>query len=71
MTDRIKGVWVAFENDLREDDAKPVIEAISQLRHVVGTTAHVVDHNHWMARAQVQSELRADILALYERIGRR
>ncbi len=35
MTDRLKGVVVTFEQDIREDDAEVIMNAIAQLRHVV------------------------------------
>ena len=68
MTDRIKGVWVAFRDDLREDDAEPVIEAIKQLRVVVGVTKLVANSDHWMARMQVSNEIGEEFGKLWRKI---
>jgi hypothetical protein len=35
MTDRLKGFVVTLEDDIREDDAQPLIEAIKHLRGVL------------------------------------
>jgi len=35
MTTRFSGLLVVLENDMREDDAQPLIDAIIQLRGVV------------------------------------
>lgn len=35
MTDRLLGVWVAFEKDIRVDDVKPLIAAIKQMKGVL------------------------------------
>lgn len=57
MTDRLKGVWVAFERDIRDDDAVGVIEAMKQLRGVVAVTTHAADASDWMARERIRREL--------------
>ena len=43
MTARVKGCWVAFEQDLREDDAVPLLDAIQQLRGVLAVEAGTPD----------------------------
>jgi hypothetical protein len=68
MTDRIKGCWVAFHANLRDDDAKPIIEAISLIKGVVGVEQHVSDSDHWMAKQQVRHELGNDILAMWKKV---
>jgi hypothetical protein len=57
MTDRLKGVYVTFDQDIREDDAEKLIEAIFMIRHVVDVTPLVADHVDHMARQRVRSEL--------------
>ncbi len=57
MTDRLKGVWVAFDTDIREDDAESLIEAIKHLRHVQAVTDSVANPDDWMARERVRREL--------------
>ncbi len=57
MTDRIKGVWVAFDRDIREDDVEATINAIRCIKHVVAVEVSVSNSNDWMARERVRSEL--------------
>lgn len=58
MTDRLKGVWVAFDRDIREDDAEGLINAIRCLRHVVGVKRSVASSDDWINRQRIRSELR-------------
>jgi hypothetical protein len=57
MTDRLQGVYVAFDVDIREDDAKDIIAAISQIRHVLRVEPSVVDLSDFVARERVRREL--------------
>lgn len=57
MTDRIKGVYVAFEQDLRTDDVEPLLEAIKQLRGVLSVEPKVRSFNDWVAQERVRREL--------------
>lgn len=57
MTDRIKGLIVTLEPNVREDDAQLIIRAISLLPGVIDVQPLVADHNHLMATAQARIEL--------------
>ncbi len=57
MTDRLKGCFVAFESDIREDDAESLINAIKHLRGVAAVNVDVADVEDWNARERVKHEL--------------
>lgn len=57
MTDRLKGVWVAFERDIRDDDAEAIIKAIRMIRHVAAVKGNIADSNDWINRMQIRTEL--------------
>lgn len=57
MTDRLKGVWVAFEDDIRTDDAEATINAIKQIRGVLAVEPSVRVTEDWFARERVRREL--------------
>lgn len=57
MTDRLKGCFVAFDRDIREDDAETLINAIRCLRCVLSVETHVTDLGDWNARERVRLEL--------------
>jgi hypothetical protein len=57
MTDRLNGVWVAFEKDIREDDAETTINAIRQIRGVLVVEKHVADPMAWIGEERVRQEL--------------
>lgn len=43
MTDRINGYFVVLEDSVREDDVQPVLNAIRQIRGVIGVTPQIQD----------------------------
>lgn len=53
----MKGVWVAFDHDIRDDDAEPLLAAIKQLRGVQAVEGKVADSDDWMARERIRAEL--------------
>lgn len=58
MTDRLKGVTVVFDRDIREDDAQSIIDAIRMLRHVADVIPSVNVMGDEMARIRVRNEIR-------------
>lgn len=57
MTDRINGLYVILEKDIREDDVEDLVNAIRLLRGVLKVETHVADFDEAIARARVRSEL--------------
>jgi hypothetical protein len=57
MSDRIKGVVVAFEKEMHEDDANRIVRAIMQLRGVAAVGLSVDNSDDFINRARVRSEL--------------
>ena len=57
MTDRLKGLVVAFENDIREDDAQCVIDAILMIKGVSGVTTSISGSEDYMNRQQIKREV--------------
>lgn len=57
MTDRLKGVWVAFDRDIRVDDAEATISAIKQIRGVLAVEPSVASLDDWIAQQRVRREL--------------
>jgi hypothetical protein len=58
MTDRLKGVMVVFDRDIREDDAQEIINAIKMVRGVLSVKKSVANHDDWMNRERVEAEYR-------------
>lgn len=57
MTDRIKGLAVALEVDIREDDCQPLIDAILMMKGVVGVEANVKNTDDYYMKKQLKREL--------------
>ena len=62
MTDRLNGVWVAFEKDIRDDDAELIINAIKHIRGVLAVTPKIVDSSDWIAEERARRELGSKLL---------
>jgi hypothetical protein len=43
MTDRIHSITLVLDEDIREDDVQPLLDACRMLRHVISVTPNVSD----------------------------
>lgn len=57
MTDRIKGLTVVLERDIRDDDCEPLIDAIKMLRGVLRVVPLVDNANDFINRERIRREL--------------
>ncbi len=71
MTDRIKGLTISLEQDVRVDDLEPLMDAIRQFSGVADVTPLVASSDDWLARSRVRSELAEDFLDMYKKITER
>lgn len=65
MTDRFSTLTVVLEHDIREDDAKVLIDAIRQLRGVADVKGNVSSHAEYMAMTRLRFELQGKINDLF------
>lgn len=63
MTDRLKGCTVVFDRDIRDDDAKPILDAIAQIRGVSAVFGEITSSADFMARVKVDMEWRERLIA--------
>ena len=68
MSDYYKGCWVAFDEDIKDEQAECLLNAIRYLKHVHAVEPAIVNAEDWMAREHVKSAVRKSILKLYEEI---
>ena len=64
MTDRVHSFQVVIEKDLREDDAKPVLDAILQVKHVIDVIPMTANVESRMAEVRAQQDLCWKILKI-------
>lgn len=57
MTDRYKGFVVTLTDDMRDDDAQHVIDAIKMIKHVANVEPMVSDMADYLARERARREL--------------
>lgn len=58
MTDRLNGVFVTFVEDIREDDAQRIIDAIKLIHGVIDVRGNVTNGSEWVANARAREKLR-------------
>jgi len=57
MTDRLKGILVTFEKDIREDDAEKILTAIKMIRGVLSVKNYVVGAEDYILYHRGQHEI--------------
>jgi len=65
MTDRLKGVTVLFEKDIREDDAEPIINAIRCIRGVAAVNPTLKTAEDWHMFMRLRGELGHKIISVF------
>ena len=68
MTDRWKGVTVAFDRDICEDDAEAIVQAIRLIKGVASVASLVANVDDWTARQQIRVELAHAIQDLVDKV---
>ena len=64
MTDRHAGYVVTLTDDIREDDAEAIINALRLIKGVVSVQPVAGDHQLVIAKERVREEYRAKLIAL-------
>ncbi len=57
MTDILKGCTVAFDRDIREDDAEAVLNAIRMIKGVLSVSPSLSEPGDWAAGERLRREL--------------
>lgn len=64
MSDRIKSITVVLEDNVRDDEAQAIVEAIKCMRRVVSAEANVADIEHYSARMQIRREIGEQLIGV-------
>ena len=64
MTDRYHTLTVVLAEDTRDDDCKPLIDAILMLKGVASVTGEVADFNSHMAEERARLSIGEKLLAI-------
>ena len=64
MTDRFNLLTVVLAQDVRDDDAEGIINAISMVKGVLSVDPHVVDHADHIAQVRVRQEFSEKLWAV-------
>ena len=66
MTDRVKGLRVAFKEDIRIDDVQKIKEAILLIKGVVGVGESITGSDDWINRTQIRHEYIQKIVDVFK-----
>ncbi len=61
MTDRIAGLFVVLDHDIREDDVQSLVDAVKHMRNVTSVGMHVSDFDTHIAEERARRELATKI----------
>lgn len=70
MTDRYSAFLVTYERNIREDDAKDLITALSQIRGVIGVEPVKSNPDQEIAQMRANSEWVEAIYKMVNTVGR-
>lgn len=56
MSDRVSGFIIVLEEDLKDEDAKPVLDAIALIKGVLRVEPHVVDVSGCIAATRAKMD---------------
>ena len=62
MTDRIKGYLVTIEDDIRDDDAKIIQDALKMIKGVFSVKPYVKRMEDYMSENKARMELTKEIM---------
>ncbi len=68
MTTRLNGLVVAFENDIREDDAQSIIEAILMIKGVSSVTTNSVQPDDYILSSRIKTEIEKALYEAFQKI---
>ncbi|MEE9338446.1 MAG: hypothetical protein V3U87_10225 [Methylococcaceae bacterium] len=58
MTDRLNGVTITFDRDIREDDAERILDAFRMVKGVVHVEPNIVTHKDHFTEMKVKTDVR-------------
>ena len=64
MTDRLKGLVVMFDGDIREDDAESIINAIRMVKYVKAVEPLMANPGDWVTAEKTRKEIEDRVLAV-------
>lgn len=64
MTDRLSGLLVIFEKDIRGDDAQSTIDAIGHIKGVLDVVPNVSDPSGQIAEIRAKNEIRNKLIEI-------
>jgi len=69
MTDRYNALVVVLGKNIRDDDAKPIIDAIHMIRGVTSVHGNVADMDAYIAEQRARAALEAKLLKVLREEG--
>lgn len=68
MSDHYNALIVTLEDDLSQENAQPLIDAIKQLRGVLSVDPHVRDVNGYVAQIRARTEVIEKLIGVIDEL---
>jgi hypothetical protein len=65
MTDRVKGLTVIFEQNIREDDCEYITNAIRMIKGVHSISNHISDCGDYIIEQRTKDKIKDKILQVF------
>ena len=65
MTDRVKGLVVTFDKDIRIDDVEPIIEAIRMIKGIASVQPSIAEVSDQINQQRIRNEYRHKVWTFY------
>lgn len=65
MTDRINGLYVVLDHDIREDDVEHIVNAIRQIRCVLDVQKNISNFELFINKRRLKNELLEEVISIF------
>lgn len=69
MTNRVKGITIVLEKDIREDDVESLLQAIRHFRGVLSAEPVIATTDSYFAYARIVDEMRGKLYEMAKNLG--
>ncbi|PFI53869.1 hypothetical protein COM08_15230 [Bacillus wiedmannii] len=61
MGNRVNGLIVSLDSDIREEDVEVILNAIKMIKGVQDVGVNIVEHKDWLNRTKIRQQLQSKV----------
>jgi len=70
MSDKVKGLYVSFDDDLHEETVERIVNAIKMIKGVQDVSSNVVNADDWLNRKRIAMEYQGEIYKVLNNVDK-